>query len=277
MSSAIVLMTIAGMGVLYEVLHRFTTLDKHFIPEEALIFLVSILCGGLGAERLLTLKKIEDDIEKAREQRLALIKKTDQISTGVGELLRSTGNLRVETVDDLKAILKGEKDIITGLKRIIRAEALIGTSQIELAATQLVDGCEDDDRIKATGQYRFGDGLSHAYFQRVADRVARAKKNNGSMEYWVVVASTGVGKLSDDDPRIMAFKRGHIRDRLHMRSVKHSWPFEVLIGGHSIIVALLSGDVKSKYEAAVKITDPDFVKSAENWFGDVVWADADKT
>jgi hypothetical protein len=272
-----VLMTIAVMGLLYEVLHRFTTLDTHFIPEEALIFLVSILCGGLGAERLLTLKKIEDDIELAQEQRLALIKKASQISIGVGELLRSTGNLRVETVDDFKAILKGEKDIITGLKRIIRTEALIGTHQIESAAKQLVDECDDNDRIKATGQYRFGDGLSHAYFQHVADRVARAKKNGGSMEYWVVVASTGVGKLSDDDPRIMAFERANIRDKLQMRSVKHSWPFEVLIGGHSIIIALLSGDAKSKYEAAVKITDPDFVKNAADWFGDVVWADADKT
>jgi len=271
-STLILLVVASGGGLLYEVLYRFgdhEALAKHVVPEEVMIFLISLLCFGLGTERVLTLRKIEDDIEIAQDARTKLI-------ADVHELLTSSAKLRTEIVGDFKAIVKGEKDILSGLNRIVKTEALFGSRQIESAARELISECDDHEKIKATGQYRAGDGLSLAYFRHLAERVARAKKNEGSMEYDVAVASVEGGAPSNDDARMKAFHEAGLDDRLNMRIVKHPWPFEVLIGGHSIIIALLSGDSTSKYEAAVKITDPGFVEDAADWFRDVVWASAEK-
>ena len=141
-------------------------------------------------------------------------------------------------------------------------------------ARKLIDACDDSEKIKATGQYTVSDSLSQRYFEYVADRVAEAKKRDGSMEYHVVVAPRESGESRGEDARLTAFGGLGIRDLLTMKSVEHPWPFEVLIGGHSVIIALLGGKAESKYEAAVKITDPVFSKEAAEWFRDVIWSKA---
>jgi len=278
-TSAVILLMIAALGFLYDSFDRFGGHDivSHWVStEQVLVFLVALLCGGLGAERLLTLRKIENDIGVAQKQRTVLIEKASQISHDIERIAVRIGKLRAEIVVDLKDAGRLEEDIFTAVKRINKTEVLVGPHEIEVAARMLLDECDDSEKIKATGQYRVGDGLSTGYFQHVAERVSKAQKNQGSMEYHVVVSSAEAGPSHEDDERVKAFSDANLRERLKMRGVKHPWPFEVLIGGHSMIIALLGGDTKSKYEIAVKITDPDFVEKASDWYREVAWEGAER-
>lgn len=277
-ASAIILMSVAVVGIVYGGLHvtGHEVLRRLATPEEVIVFLVSILCGGLGAERLITLKKIGDDIESAQEQRTALVAQADRIVQDVDKLFTKLARLRTEIVKDFKDVERLEDDIMVAVKRINKAEALVGTHEIEGAAKKLLDECDDSEKIKATGQYRVGDGLSSDYFLHVAERVARARNNQGSMEYHVVVHSPDFEGPKEVDDRVKAFADAKVQDRIKLRSAAHPWPFEVLIGGHSMIIALLGGEDKSKYEIAVKITDADFVQKATDWYREIAWEGADR-
>jgi len=278
-ASAVSLIFIALAGIAYDLIHRFgghDLLSRLATPEQVLIMLLALLCGGLGAERILTLKKIEMDIETAQEQSTTLMNNVDRMMHDFHGLATRFGKLRTEIVADLETVEQQEEDIITAVKRINTTEALIGTKEIEAAACKLLDECGDGEKIKATGQYRTGDGLSEDYFKYVASRVARAQQNKGGMEYHVVVAAQTSKPEEVEDERIRVFKGAHIQDRLRMRTARHPWPFEVLIGGHSMIIALLGGETKAKYEIAVKITDPEFVEKAAEWYREVAWEGAEK-
>jgi len=192
-ASAICIIAIGLFGLAYDALHR---MKLAWIagaePEEALIFLVCFICFGVGAERLLTLRNIENNMQTAQKQRSVLGKKTEQIAHDVGR------------------------------------------------------------------------------------HVAEAKKKHGSMDYHVVVASPKGDEPRADDERVKAFRDANVGERLIMRGVPHPWPFEVLIGGHSMIIALLGGDKEARYEVGIKITDPEFVEKAAEWYGAAIWESAEK-
>jgi len=244
-----VLIANGALAFLYDTVRRLFPKYAVLSPEEALIFFVAFLCVSLGAERFLTFKDIEADIKKSREKLGAMDKRTAHMST------------------DLDAL-------VSRVRRFNRGEILIGHTEIEAAAHKLIDSSDDSARIKATGQHTATDSLSHKYFEHLAERVAHAKKNKGTMEYHVVVSS-GAREPEGEDPRVKLFRDRHIRDRLMIRTVAHPWPFEVLIGGQSMIIALVGGRNESKYEAAVRITDPAFTEKAAEWFHDVVWSGAE--
>jgi len=249
-ASAICIIAIGLVGLAYDALHR---MKLAWIagaqPEEALIFLVCFICFGVGAERLLTLRNIENNMQTAQKQRSVLAKKTELIAHDVG--------------------------IIAG--QIKRIEALDGLEEIEAAATKLIKDCRENDKIKATSQYGSSDALSPEYFKHLAQHVAEAKKKHGSMDYHVVVASPKGDKPRAEDERVKAFKNANIGERLIIRGVPHPWPFEVLIGGHSMIIALLGGDKEARYEVGIKITDPEFVEKAAEWYGATIWESAKKS
>jgi hypothetical protein len=276
--SAYILLTIAGTGILYDAFHRFgdhKILGELATPEQVLILLVALLCGGLGAERLLTLRKIERDIAHAHVQRTKLMADVQKTSEHVDSLISRVGTIRANIVADLKAVGKTEQAIMSAVKLINKTDVILGIQNIETAATQLIDDCSDNAKIKATGQYRAYDGLSRSYFEHLANRVVRAKRNHGTMEYFAVVASTPQG-MKHHDQRVEIFSATNIVDRLHMRTINHTWPFEVLIGGHCMIIALRGGEMTDNYEVAVKVSDADFVETALNWYATEVWETADK-
>ena len=150
-ASAIILLLIAAFGAIYDALHRLgfeEILGRFATPEQVLIGLVALLCGGLGAERLLTLKKIESDIEDAQIQRATIVKDLERVAHDIGKLLTKVEKLRAEIITDFKDTGRKEDDIFAAVKQINRAEALVGPHEIEEAALRLVDECDDSEKIK---------------------------------------------------------------------------------------------------------------------------------
>jgi hypothetical protein len=257
--SAVVLLVFAGLGIIYETVHRFAPTFLPVSPEEALIFLVSLLCGSLGIERLTTLRTIEANIESASTDRKNIFDEVKQISGKLGKLI---GYVR-----DVK---RREGDIINAVDKINSVEVLLGTKAVEDAACLLIEDCDDRAQVKATSQYHIVEGLSNNYLKKVANRVKRAKDNRGDMEYHVILSADMPSEKALQE-REEAFKCAGVEDRLVVRYAKQPWPFEVLIGGHSMIIALLGGANRPTYDLAIRIKDPEFVEKASNWFGEVIW------
>jgi hypothetical protein len=268
-TSAVVLLIVAGLGIIYDVLHRFGT--REFVhslasPEEVLILLVALLCGGLGAERLLTLRKIEVSIKEANKQRSNILATVNRISDKLGKLQRTVK-------EELQDVGETEGNLISAVNKINKAESLIGTKAVEDAARKLIEDCSDSDKIRATGQYRPDDQLSKQYFMTIANKVKRAKQNQGDMQYQVIMPARSGSDRESLDERRRVFKEEGIEDRLIIRYAKHPWPFEVLIGGRSMIIALLGAGEKPPYEVAIKITDSEFVEKVSEWFREVAWGE----
>jgi len=272
-ASAYTLLTIASLGILYDVLDRLGLnhiIDPIGRPEQVLILLVAALCGGLGAERLLTLRDIQTDIKEAKSQREGIIAEQSRISGNIEQLLHKLEALRADMVARLKGTGRKEDDIMAAVKWINKTELLANDHEIEAAALRLIDDCDDNDTIKATGQYRTQDGLSREYYQHLADRVAKAKKHHGSMALNVIV-SLPMPDEREEDEHIRAFRDAKVEERLIMRFAQQRWPFEVLIGRRSMIIAVLGGEKKSKYEVGVRISDEAFVATASDWYRQVAW------
>ncbi len=271
-ASAIILFLAGVLGIIYDILHRFglqTFTDFLGDPEEAIILLISLLCVGLGIERLFNLRKIEEkieaSIENAAKERKHILDETLTVSQKIVRLRA-----------DLKGAEKKGGVLIDAIGRINKAKPLVGTNAIEAAAIRLVKECSDSDHIKATGQYHAIDGLSADYFAAIAERVQQAKRNRGDMEYHVILPPKSFSDEAINDERAKAFLEAGVQDRLITRRAKHPWPFEILIGRHSMIIALCGGTKRQLYELAVKITDHDFVEKAGDWFGEVAWGSADR-
>lgn len=250
---------IAGViGFAFEVLHicfsGWEFLDKN--GEGVLILLVSLLCGGLGLERLLILRKVRATIETIHEKQGALITKVTGISTTVAEIER-------RQIEELAAV-----------RKLNQAESLIGTNEIEEAALEIIKRSEDDDDIKATNQYG-SEGLSENYVKAIADRVKKADEKGGNMEYQVIMPAKTGSVDEVEDIRRTVFSEQKIEDKLIERHAKHPYPLEVLIVGHSMIIALRGGGSRRTYDVAIKITDPKFVEKAANWFTEIAWSDAE--
>ncbi len=251
---AMLIIIVGIVAFVYDLIDRFGGLDISKLiatPEQVLIFLVATLCAGLGIERLSTLHKVTEDINKAGEARASLLEKVSGLSVKVADDL-----------DKIKAVI-GRPNV---------AEVLLG-SAIEKAALDLIDKCGEHDTIKATSQYSGTDALSDRYFDALAEKIswAKSKSGYGSMEYHVIVCS---GFTAAADKRDRAFVAKNVTEKLKVRYIPHPWPFEVLIGGHSMNISLMGEN--GSYEAAIRITDPEFVEKAGEWFNDELWANASK-
>ncbi|HMG73273.1 MAG TPA: hypothetical protein VK582_07200 [Pyrinomonadaceae bacterium] len=270
-TSAVVLLIAATIAGVYDVFHRFGPREHVYSlasPEEVLIGLAALLCFGLGTERLLTLRKIEDIVQKASSQREILLQKIDRISK---ELRRLQSTVKGQ-FDDVE---RSEVDLLSAVSKINKAESLIGTQAIEEAALDIIRDCKDSDNINATSQYRKEDALSEAYEKAIADRVKKAKENQGDMEYRLLISAISDSSSELEERRRKVFGEKEIGNRLAIKHAKEPWPFEVLIVGNSMIIALRGGRQRATYEVAVRINDPKFVEKASEWYREVGWGKAD--
>lgn len=264
--TAVILLLTAAAGILYEILHKigFEQLtDKVANPGEVLIVLVSLLCGGLGAERLLVLGDIEESIKSADSERAQIKAKVEEIATELG------------------VVEKAEVDIARHVSSLGKAELLISKDEIEAAACKLVDSCGDNERIRATSQYfpvigtesHCGDPMSEVYFMTLAERLKRAKPGS-SIEYQVVLPASLQGKAFMAESKRKIFETLGVSGRVATLYARASWPFELLIGGRSMIIAFPGGTNQPTYEMAILVTDDIFVKKANEWFLEVVRKEA---
>jgi hypothetical protein len=271
-TGAVVLLIASALGGLYEVFHIFFGPREHVYslatPEEVLICLVALLCFGLGLERLLTLHKIQDIVQKANSQGEILLLSVDRILNEL-ETLQST------VTGEFDDVGKNEGDLLSAVSKINTAESLIGTKAIEEAALDIIRDCKDTDNINATSQYRKEDALSEAYEKAIADRVQKAKENDGDMEYRLLISAISDSSSELEERRRKVFDEKELGNRLAIKHAKQPWPFEVLIVGNSMIIALRGGRKRATYEVAVRINDPKFVEKASEWYREVGWGKAD--
>jgi hypothetical protein len=270
-SSAIVLLIVAALGILYDGFHRFGPKEHVYSlasPEEVLIFLTALLCFGLGTERLLTLHKIEDIVQKASRQREILLERVDR-------LLKELGTLQSTVTGEFNDVERSEEDLLSAVSKINTAESLIGTKAIEDAAINIIKDSKDNDNITATNQYREEDALSEVYEKAIAERVEKAKKNEGDMEYRLIVPARSDSNSELEDRRRKIFREKQIEERLIIKHAKQPWPMEVFIVGNEMIIALRGGSQRATYEVAVRINDPEFVEKASEWYREVGWGKAD--
>lgn len=270
-TSAIVLLIVAALGIIYDGFHRFGPGEHAYSvasPEEVLIFLIALLCFGIGTERLLTLHKIEDTVRKASSQREILLEKVDRI-------LKELGTLQSTVRGEFDDVERSEEDLLSAVYKINTAESLIGTKAIEDAAINIIRDSKDDDHITATNQYREEDALSEAYEKAIADRVVRAKQNQGDMEYRLIMPARSDSTSELEDRRRKIFREKRIEERLIIKHAKQPWPLEVFIVGNEMIIALRGGSPRATYEVAVRINDPKFVEKASEWYREVGWGKAD--
>lgn len=165
--------------------------------------------------------------------------------------------------------------VLSAVSKINKAESLIGTKEIEEAALDIIRDCKDSDNINATSQYRKEDALFNAFERAIANRVKKAKENLGDMEYHLLISAiTGLRSELEEISRKFFGKNG-LGDRLVIKHAKQPWPFEVLIVGNSMIIALRGGRQRATYEVAVRINDPKFVEKALEWYSEVGWGQAD--
>ena len=126
---------------------------------------------------------------------------------------------------------------------------------------------ESDARIMATGQYF----LTADYSRSIAERVHQAVEAQGDMDYRVILnAAHGERNAA----RLDTFVKFGIPEKIRYKFVDHPWPFDVLIGGNSVMLALPYEIEECSYMAAVKIDDQKFVGCARMWFEKVLWLQA---
>lgn len=259
------LIIIGSLGIIYDLGHRFGgehLLNKLASPEQVLIAMIALFCAGIGFERLLTLRRLSNQLEQAHLKRIEILRVQREIKSEIGNL--KTGVVEVR---------RKENALIDAVGSINTAEPLIGPQKIGNAAVKLVEECTKEDKIMATGQYSYKDELPKTYFKKIVEKVSDAKAKGGAMQYQVVLPAVGDQYSDSTDIRKEVFKEAQVEERLTIRRASNPMPYEILIGGQSVIIALL-GESRSDYQLAVKITDRDFVKHASEWFKDVPWANA---
>lgn len=264
--SALILLFTAAAGISYEILHKIGAehlTDRIAHPQEVLIILVSLLCGGLGAERLLVLGDIEESIRAADSQRATIIATIQEVAREVG------------------VVESFEKDLAKSVHGLSKASLLIGKDDIESEACRLVNSCGDNDKIRATSQYFAGekdsseseDPLSASYYNTIAERLKRARPGS-SLEYQVILPAYPIaskGKFPESARQ--CFHDPAIAKRISTLYARGSWPFELLIGGKSMIIAFPGNTNRPTYEMAIVVTDDLFVQKANEWFLEVVKRD----
>ena len=264
-ASAIMLLSAAVLGLIYEAAHIFggEELVKHLGSGEGpLIFLIALLCGGLGLERWFILRKVRASIGEAGEH--------------VRTILDTVVKIEAEVTKDFKTVEEKEAELKKLLTEMSTVEPLIGATDIAAAAIEIINACANSDVINATSQYSSEDLLSPEYVTVMANRVERAEKEGGGLECRVVRPARTGPEGEAEDERSRVFREKHIEDRLTTKRSRHPWPMEVLIVGKAMIIALRGGRQRPTYEVAVKITDPDFVKIAADWYNQAVWGEADE-
>lgn len=262
-ASGVVLIIIAGLALTYEALHKFGFSKGN--PEEVLIFLVALLCGAIGVERLLTLRKIEDFAQRASTERETILKKIDVVSRNL-ETLQSTVKGEFDDVE------RSEEDLLTAVSKINTAEPLIGTKAIGEAAKAILEVSKDNDNIIATNHSQ-EDPLG-GWGELVADRVAKANLNDGNMEYHLIMPARSDSNSKLEDSRRKIFEEKEIANRLNIKHTKQPWPLDVLIVGSSMIIALKGGSQGATYVAAVRVENAEFVEKASEWYREVGWEKA---
>lgn len=180
-----------------------------------------------------------------------------------------TTDLHVERfVGDINAAIKSK--IMKYVREVAEAETaiarnvnenkvLIGTEAIEKAAIRMI---HLSNREFFTGTRE--DSPSEDYINLMAERLAKAKNENGELEYHLDMPA----KTRSINERV---KRSEI-----FKAPKPPWPFEVLIVGDSMIIALAGRRGEPIYEAAIQVTDPEFVRKASKWFNEVAWGADDE-
>ena len=193
--------------------------------------------------------------------------------------LRVTADLHVERfVGDINAaiesmVIRHVHDVVEAESAIARkanepnkVEALIGTEAIVKAAREIIEAYVTTDSFFATSQYSSTHPISEDYLNSMAETLymgTKPKTRGGS--------SGGGGSSGELEAKSRLFSEKRIEDRLIAKRAKHPWPFEVLIVGNSMIIALRGGTNNQTYEAALRVTDSEFVSKASKWFNDVVW------
>jgi hypothetical protein len=255
-SAAILLLT-AAAGIGYEIFHRgISEIDKN--PVDVLIILVSILCGGLGVERLLVLSDIEKGVKTTEENCSDILTKVRDIA----EKLGAVGGV--------------EADIREKVGSLNKVKLLIDKDEMEEAACRLVKSCGDNDKIRATSQYfpgaENGDPLSDTYFRTISDRLKQAKAGS-TIEYQVVLSASSEDKEKRPGKKWEFFETPVVSKRVRTFYAKGSWPFELLIGGKSMNIAFTGGTECPAYEMAIEINDENFVKRSHEWFLEMIRRD----
>ncbi|HEX4960165.1 MAG TPA: hypothetical protein VF173_04955 [Thermoanaerobaculia bacterium] len=263
--SAIGLMGVSVIALYYEGTGRFAPKEKNAprpSTDEALVFLVAIICGGMGSERLLILRKLDSNVETASEERRIILARLNKINRALGI--------------DFKMVAGKENALIAALAKVNKAEILIGLDEIEEGAQKLLLACDKNDIIRATAQYfpaldQEHKDLSADYPSFVAKTVKKAIAERGAMEYHVIVASDTDKNAQD---RKDAFAAEGVSKKLFLKIRKQQWPFEVLIGGHSMNIAIPRIVNEKNYAVAIRVTDEEFVARAIEWYDDVLWKDS---
>jgi hypothetical protein len=156
-------------------------------------------------------------------------------------------------------------------------QVLIGQERIFNELIRLVNECDDDDLIKATGLTPEPKAITEyahpEWFETVARRIKKAKGNDRSLAYRVVL-----GKESPDrrrksiEERYQAFSAAGVLDRLSIRSVNMTWPMEMLIVGNSVFLGFVSSARDLPFRAGIMVTHKELAGIISDWYNDFLWS-----
>lgn len=231
------------------ILHnQLTGEDDHLAKTDAILILASLLVGTTGIERILGafaihrhLQGIEDSTTKA-------------------------------VIPTLESIDTRGREILSHIQALELAEVLMGPDEIEDAATNLIAHCDLDDRIRASAQFVFRGGLSDKYYESLAGRLAQALNATASLSYHLIVAETS--KKESLERRMPYFDKHKVKNRVKVRTIEASQPFDIVLVGDRMILAL-SGHNEERYNLGFLIRHTGSVKVANKWFEDVLWDHAE--
>jgi hypothetical protein len=278
----VVAFTVGSVGISIEIGYvvarsYYPELEHAGFLEEVMIILLCFLFVGLGVERLTTFNEIDEKLEAAMQVREGLLATVRDLSTqlsrlemnlplGLSQAAVDRAQLRTQIAETLAATGSAKAELLAAVSRVKQVGILTNVGAVEVTATDLVKVCDERYHILATAQYP-DDTLSPAYFAALASKVAGAKRLRGRMEYHVILSGDAPAASEARKRRHEAFAAAKCEERMKPRYIKHAWPFELLIAGDSMIIALRGH--RTTYEAVVTVTDAEFVRHASDWFDDL--------
>jgi len=206
---------------------------------------------------------------------ILLIAKQDTVaSTTLGLVLAALTQL----FDLQKRHSDSQEQILQRMAAIAPFQVLIGQRKIFDELIRLVNKCDDDDLIRATGLTPEPKTTSQGYihpewFETVATRIKRAKENDRSLAYRVVL-----GKETPDqhrksiEVRQKVFSAVGVWDRVSIRSVNMTWPMEMLIVGDSLFLGFVSSARDLPFRAGVMVTHKELTRNVSEWYDDFLWS-----
>ncbi len=191
-----------------------------------------------------------------------------RVSKGIQKIHESTSEIAIPLLQEVK-----EKEIAieNHIQALTLTKTLMGAGEIEMAAINLVDSCDLDGRIRATAQFVFKGGLKDVYYRSITSRLKQAVDSHRTLSYQVIVSERGSEEANIR--RNAFFKEADVESRFKIRTLKKSQPFDILLAGGNMILAL-SGHNEERYNLGFLITDPGSVTVTDKWFEEVLWESA---